>query len=190
MRLIGPDGEQIGIVQTRKALQMAEDANMDLVMVAPHEQPPVCKIVDYGKYKYEQKKLQKESRAKRKQQEVKGIKLKPGTAANDLQILLRKASSWLDEGHKVRFLVQHRAREVTHPEIGRGKLEWFIRELGDRAQIEKPIGLDGTQMTMVLSPAKRPSASSKAAEPQPETGQKVGSNDVETENKQDSSQAI
>lgn len=163
---------------------------MDLVMVAPQDQPPVCKIVDFGKYKYEQKKLQRESRAKRKQQEVKGIKLKPGTAVGDLQILLRKASTWLEDGHKVRFLVQHRAREVTHPEIGRAKLEWFIQELGNRAQIEKPIGLDGMQMTMVLSPAKRAVAPSGSAKAPPISGAKIGSNDVETENKQDSSQAV
>jgi translation initiation factor IF-3 len=153
---------------------MAEEANMDLVMVAPQVQPPVCKIVDFGKYKYEQKKLQKESKAKRKVQDVKGIKFKPGIALGDLQIHLRKAQTWLEEGHKVRFVVQHRARELTHPEIGRGKLEWFIEQLGAKVQIEKPIGLDGNLMTMVVSPNKKP----------------TGGTDGQTKDKQNSSEAI
>ncbi len=147
---------------------------MDLVMVAPQVQPPVCKIVDFGKYKYEQKKLQKESKAKRKVQDVKGIKFRPGTAVGDLQIQLKKSLAWLDEGHKVRFVVQHRARELTHPEIGRGKLEWFLQQLGSKAQVEKPIGLDGNLMTMVVSPGKKP----------------VGGSDGQTKDKQDSIEEI
>jgi translation initiation factor IF-3 len=153
---------------------MAEDLSMDLVMVAPQAQPPVCRIVDFGKFKYEQKKMAKESKAKRKVQEVKGIKFQPGTAIGDLQIQLKKARAFLGEGHKVRFVVRHRARELSHPEIGRGKLQWFVDQLGTLAMIEKPTSLEGNQMTMVLSPGKKP----------------AGTTDGKVENKQDGGEAV
>lgn len=153
---------------------MAEDAGLDLVMVAPQASPPVCRIVDFGKFKYEQKKQAKESKAKRKVQEVKGIKLRPGTALGDLQIQLKKALAWLQEGHKVRFVIQHRARELSHPEIGRGKLQWFLEQIGPLGVIEKPIGVDGNQMTMVLSPGKKSS----------------GGGDGQTKNEQNGSEEI
>jgi translation initiation factor IF-3 len=156
VRLIGADGSQVGIVQTRKALQMAKDAGLDLVAVATNAQPPVCRIIDYGKYKYEQGKKERESKAKRFKQDVKGIKLRPNTAGHDLQVLLRNALKFLAEGHKVRFLVQFRAREVTHPEIGAQKLEWFLGEIGqDKVLVEKTPSMEGRQMTMVVSPTKK-----------------------------------
>jgi translation initiation factor IF-3 len=155
VRLIGAEGEQVGIVATRKALQMAQDAGLDLVLVAPNAQPPVCRVIDYGKYKYETVKREKENKHKRKAQDVKGIKFRPGTAGHDLQVLLRNAKKFLDEGDKVRFLVQFRAREITHPEIGIQKMNWFLEQLGDTVQIDKPAGLEGKQMTMVVSPNKK-----------------------------------
>jgi translation initiation factor IF-3 len=134
---------------------MAEDAGLDLVLVAPNAQPPVCRIIDYGKYKYEQEKRDKENKHKRKPQDVKGIKLRPGTAGHDLQVLLKNAKKFLDEGDKVRFLVQFRSREIAHPEIAIAKLNWFLEQLGDSIQMDKPAGLEGRQMTMVVSPNKK-----------------------------------
>lgn len=178
VRLIGPAGEQVGIVQSRKALQMAEDAGLDLVLVAPNAQPPVCRVIDYGKYKYDQEKREKENRLKRKTQDVKGIKIKPGTAGHDLQVSLKKARKFLEEGDKVRFLVQFKAREIAHPEIGVAKLNWFLEQLSDIAQVDKAPGLEGKQMTMVVSPNK------KAIQ------QKASNDGKQAENKQDSGKAV
>lgn len=171
-RVIGPDGQQIGILQTRQALDLARAEGLDLVMVSPNSVPPVCKIIDFGKYKYETEKLQKESR--RKQQDVKGIKLRPGTAPHDIQILLRNSIRFLSEGHKVRVTCQFRAREVTHPEIGLQKMQAFAEALADYAILEKPPTLDGKLMTMVLSP--RPG--------------KVKHKDAKDQDEQDGQQAV
>ncbi len=163
VRLIGAAGEQVGIISTRKALLMAQDAGLDLVLVAASASPPVCRIIDYGRYKYETEKRDKENKHKRKVQDVKGIKLRPGTAGHDLQVLLKNAKKFLDEGDKVRFLVQFRAREITHPEIGVQKLHWFLEQLGDTVQIDKPAGLEGKQMTLVVSPNKKAPAPKKGS---------------------------
>lgn len=177
IRLIGTNGEQVGIVQSRKALQMAEEAGLDLVLVAPNAQPPVCRIIDYGKYKYEQQKLAKENKHKRKVQDVKGIKLRPGTAGHDLQVLLKNTRKFLEEGDKVRFLVQFRAREVAHPQIALEKLQWFLQELGDSVVVDKPAGLEGKQMTMVVSPNKK-------------AGKPKAQKDGKAQNVQDSGKAV
>lgn len=150
VRVIGPDGSQAGILQSRQALAMAREHGLDLVMVAPQAVPPVCKIIDYGRYKYETEKREKES--KRKTQEVKGIKMRPGTADNDLNTLLKNASRFLLEGHKVKVTCQFRAREVTHPEIGLRKMQAFAEKLGDVGIIERPPSLDGKLMVMILLP--------------------------------------
>ncbi|MBA3726742.1 MAG: translation initiation factor IF-3 [Armatimonadetes bacterium] len=178
LRLIGPEGEQVGIIQSRRALQMAEDAGLDLVLVAPNAQPPVCRIVDHGKYKYEQEKRDKDNKHKRKAQEVKGIKLRPSTAGHDLQVLLKNSRKFLEEGDKVRFLVQFKSREIAHPEIAVAKLDWFLKELGDSVQMDKPAGLEGRQMTMVVSPNKKAPAKGlnkdgKQAEDKQDGGEEV-----------------
>lgn len=129
---------------------MAREHGLDLVMVAPQAVPPVCKIIDYGRYKYETEKREKES--KRKTQEVKGIKMRPGTADNDLNTLLKNASRFLLEGHKVKVTCQFRAREVTHPEIGLRKMQAFAEKLGDVGIVERPPSLDGKLMVMILLP--------------------------------------
>ncbi len=136
---------------------MAKEIGLDLVMVSPTAVPPVCKIIDYGKHKYETGKLQKES--KRKQQELKGIKMRPGTAANDLNTLLRNATKFLEEGHKVKVTCQFRAREITHPEIGLRKMNSFADQLSEVAVVERPPTLDGKLMIMILLP--KPSTGSK-----------------------------
>jgi len=151
---------------------MAKEAGLDLVMVSPTAVPPVCKIIDYGKHKYLTEKLQKES--KKKQQDIKGIKMRPGTAKNDLETLQRNATKFLEEGHKVKVTCQFRAREITHPEIGLRKMQSFAESLAEVAVIERPPSLDGRLMTMILLP--------KVA-----TGKKK---DAKDQNQQDSGQAL
>lgn len=148
--MIGPDNQQIGILQSRQALNMAREQGLDLVMVSPQAQPPVCRIIDFGKHKYETEKREKEN--KRKQQDVKGIKMRPGTASHDIETLAKNASRFLQEGHKVKVTCQFRAREVTHPEIGLRKMEAFAARLADVCVVERPPTLDGKLMTMTLLP--------------------------------------
>lgn len=154
---------------------MAQEAGLDLVMVAPQATPPVCRIINFGKYRYELDKKERESKAKRAKQELKGIQFRPGTASGDLEILLKKTIQFLEEGNKVRFTVRHRARELSHPEIAKAKLEWFLEKLGQLAIVEKPPTLDGNQMTMVISPNRKFIGVTK---------------DAETKDKQNSSQAV
>lgn len=150
VRVIGPEGEQIGILQSRQALNMAKEQGLDLVMVSPTANPPVCKIIDHGKFKYLSEKQAKVS--KRKQQEVKGIKISPRIAEHDIQFQLKKAKQFLEEGHKVRILCMFRAREVTHAELGKKKLEKMAEEVKDLATVERIPQLEGRQMIMVLIP--------------------------------------
>lgn len=141
-------------------------------MVSPTAQPPVCKIIDFGRYKYLTEKQNKES--KKKQQEVKGIKISPRIAEHDLQHLIKKAEEFLEEGNKVRVVCVFKAREITHPELGRKKLDFFGGELAEIAVVERPPALDGRQMIMVLNP-------------KPNIGAKKN---AKAENKQDSGQAV
>lgn len=170
--MIGADGSQVGIIQSRQALQMAREAGLDLVMVSPQAQPPVCKILDYGKFKYLTEKQEKEK--KRTKQEVKGIKMRPGTAENDLNTLSRNARRFLEEGHKVKVTCQFRAREVTHPEIGVRKMTAFAGKLADISVVERPPSLDGKLMIMILMP--KPAA--------------VKKKDAKDQDEQNSSEAI
>lgn len=172
VRVIGADGSQLGILQSRQALNIAKEQGLDLVMVSPTAQPPVCKIIDFGRYKYQTEKQNKES--KKKQQEVKGIKISPRIAEHDLQHLIKKALSFLEESHKVRVVCVFKAREITHPELGRKKLDFFANELVEAATVERPPALDGRQMIMVLLP-------------KPQLGAKKN---AKAENKQDSGQAV
>lgn len=178
VRVIGPEGEQLGILQSRQALNMARELGLDLVMVSPTAQPPVCKIIDHGKYKYLTEKQAKEN--KKVKQDVKGIKMRPGTAANDLATLMRNAQKFLEEGHKVKVTCQFRAREVTHPEIGLQKMQKFAADLADVAVVERPPALDGRLMIMILLPkpaAKQPKKNAKDQDQQ-DGGQAVQDNGV------------
>lgn len=129
---------------------MAREQGLDLVMVSPTANPPVCKIIDYGKFKYLTEKQSKDS--KKKQQEVKGIKISPRIAEHDLNFLLRNAIKFLEEGHKVKITCQFRAREITHPELGRAKLEKMAEQMAHIATVERPPSLDGRLMIMVMMP--------------------------------------
>jgi translation initiation factor IF-3 len=150
IRLIGSDGEQLGIMQSRQALTIAREEGLDLVLVSPTAQPPVCRIIDYGKHKYLEGKLGKDKKSK--QQEVKGIKISPRIAEHDLGFNVKKAIEFLEEGHKVKVTCMFKAREVTHPELGRKKLDVFAEQVADYGIVERIPTLDGRLMIMVLNP--------------------------------------
>lgn len=171
VRVIGAEGEQLGILQSRQALQLAREQGLDLVMVAPNAQPPVCKIIDHGKYKYQQEKLNKENR--KVKQDVKGIKLRPGTAEHDLRVLVRNATKFLEEGHKVKVTCQFRAREVTHPEFGYQKMTKIAEELAAISTVEKAPSLDGKLMTMILLPKAGPKKKDAKDQDQQDGSKKV-----------------
>lgn len=165
-------------MQSRQALDIAREQGLDLVLVAPNANPPVAKIIDFGHYKYEIRKKERES--KKKQQELKGIKISPRIAEHDINFLLRNARRFLTDGDKVKITCQFKAREVTHPEIGRQKLDRMAKELEDVATVERPPTLDGKLMVMIMLPkpaAKASQGSKKSAENQnkQDGGEKVQS---------------
>ncbi|MHB0913615.1 MAG: translation initiation factor IF-3 [Armatimonadota bacterium] len=149
---MGEAGEQLGIVPVRDALSLAREKGLDLIEVAPTANPPVCKIMDYGKHKYEQGKRDREARKNQHVSELKGIKMRPNIDEHDFQFKLRHAIKFLKEGDKVKVTVFFRSREFTHPEIPRRSLQRIVEATEDIAVVEKPAGMEGRQMTMVLSP--------------------------------------
>lgn len=157
MRLIAPDDTgksvNIGVVPIEQALTMARERNLDLVEVAPNEDPPVCKIMDHGKYLYSKKKREREARKQQKQVEIKEIRLKPKTDDHHLGFKVRDARRWLGEGIKVKVRIQFKGREITYPEIGREMLDTVAEQLSDVAIIEQSPNMDGRSMLMVLAPA-------------------------------------
>lgn len=155
VRLIGEDGEQIGVVSTRQALSMAEEAGVDLVEIAPLAKPPVCRVMDYGKFKYQEAKKQHEAKLKQKQVQVKEIKFRPGTDENDYQIKLRNMTRFLEEEDKVKVTLRFRGREMAHQEIGMRQLERIKEDLAERAVVEQMPKMEGRQMVMMLAPAKK-----------------------------------
>jgi translation initiation factor IF-3 len=155
VRLIGPDGQQIGIVPLRQAFAAADEAGLDLVEIAPTANPPVCKIMDYGKFKYQEQKKAQEARAKQKQIQVKEIKIRPGTDENDYQIKLRNLRRFLMDGDKAKVTLRFRGREMAHQELGLRQLERIQHDLADIGVVEQMPKLEGRQMVMVIAPAKK-----------------------------------
>ncbi len=155
IRLQGLEGEQLGIVNIRAALQMAEEAGVDLVEIAPTAKPPVCRIMDYGKFKYQEAKRAHEAKLKQKQVQVKEVKLRPGTDENDYQIKLRNMTRFLDEGDKVKVTLRFRGREMAHQEFGMRQLERIKADLEEVGQVEQMPKMEGRQMIMVIAPAKK-----------------------------------
>jgi len=152
IRVVDQDGEMLGIIPTAEALQQAADAGMDLVEVAPNERPPVCRIMDYGKFKYEQTKKRKDAQ-KTHQVQVKEIRLRPKTGDHDIEFKVKRARNFLDQKDKVKINVIFRGRENAHHNRGREMLEEIIEELGDAAKVEKPPGMEsGRTMSMILAP--------------------------------------
>jgi len=152
VRLVGADGEMVGVVSLRDALLAAEDANLDLVEVAPQAEPPVCKILDYGKFKFEAQKKAAEARKKQKVIEVKEIKLRPNIDDNDYDVKMRAAKRFLEEGDKVKVTMRFRGREMAHQDLGMNVLMRVRDELEELAKIEQMPKLEGRQMIMVLAP--------------------------------------
>lgn len=150
IRLIGEDGEQLGIMSARDAMKLAREANLDLVKIAPTAKPPVCKIIDYGKYRYEQARREKEARKKQKTIEVKEIRLSPNIDTNDLNTKMNQARKFVSGGNKVKVAVRFRGRELAHTAVGKTILEDFAQKLSDIAVIDKPAKLEGKSMVMFL----------------------------------------
>lgn len=149
------DGEQLGIVNLRQALQMAEEAGVDLVEIAPTAKPPVCRIMDYGKFKYQEQKRAHEAKLKQKQVQVKEVKLRPGTDENDYQIKLRNMTRFLEEGDKVKVTLRFRGREMAHQDLGIKVLERVKNDLEELAVVESFPKVEGRQAVMVLAPKKK-----------------------------------
>lgn len=152
---MGSDGEQLGIVPIRQALALAEEATLDLVEIAPTATPPVCKIMDIGKFRYQEAKRQHEAKLKQKQVLVKEIKFRPGTDENDYQIKLRNVTKFLSEGDKAKITLRFRGREMAHQELGMRMLERIKADLDQQAQVEQWPKMEGRQLVMVLAPAKK-----------------------------------
>jgi translation initiation factor IF-3 len=150
--LIDADGTNRGVVPIEEALDLAAQAELDLVEVAPNAKPPVCRIMDYGKFSYEQTRKEREARKRQKKVEIKTIRLTPRTDDFHRDIGVKKGRRWLEEGKKVKFMVRFRAREITYPELGRDMLDGIADDLSDVAVIEQKPNLEGWRMTMMLSP--------------------------------------
>jgi translation initiation factor IF-3 len=155
VRLVGEEGEQLGVVPTHQALAMAEEAEVDLVEIAPQAKPPVCRLMDYGKFKYQEQKRAHEAKQKQKQIQVKEVKLRPATDENDYQIKMRNMVRFLEEGDKVKVTLRYRGREMAHQEFGIRQLERIKADLGDTIVVEQFPKLEGRQLIMVIAPKKK-----------------------------------
>ena len=151
VRLIGADGEQLGIVSSREAQKIADEAGLDLVKIAPNAKPPVCKLVDYGKYKYELVRKEKEAKKKQRTIEVKEVRLSPNIDVNDLNTKCNSARKFIEKGDKVKVSLRFRGREMAHVQQSKHILDDFAQMLGDIAVIEKPAKMEGRSMSMVLT---------------------------------------
>ena len=151
VRLIGADGAQLGIMSSREAMRLAEEAGLDLVKIAPTAKPPVCKIVDYGKFKYEQVRKEKEARKKQRTIEIKEIRLSPNIDTNDLNTKINAARKFLTKGDKVKVTLRFRGREIAHMNNSKHILDDFAKDLSDIAVVEKAPKVEGRSITMFLS---------------------------------------
>lgn len=154
VRLIGINGDQLGIMPTKKALQIASDNRLDLVKVAPNARPPVCRIMDYGKYKYEMQKKEKEAKKNQKIMNIKEVRLSPNIEENDLNVKAKQAIKFLKNEDKVKVTVRFRGRELGHTELGREVLVKFAEKISEFGVIEKRAKMEGRNMIMFLSPKK------------------------------------
>ncbi|MBQ7506505.1 MAG: translation initiation factor IF-3 [Lachnospiraceae bacterium] len=154
VRVIGQQGEQLGIMSTREAMRLAEEAELDLVKIAPAANPPVCKIVDYGKFKYEQSRKEKEARKKQKTVELKEIRMSPNIDTNDLNTKQNAAKKFLAKGNKVKITLRFRGREMAHMNEHRHMLDDFAETLSEEANVEKAPKVEGRTISLVLTPKK------------------------------------
>ena len=151
IRLIGEDGAQLGSMSAREAIKIAQEAELDLVKIAPAAKPPVCKIIDYGKYKYEQARKEKEAKKKQKTVEVKEVRLSPNIDTNDLNTKINNAKKFISKGNKVKVTLRFRGREMAHVQQSKHILDDFAETLADVAVVEKPAKMEGRAMSMVLA---------------------------------------
>jgi translation initiation factor IF-3 len=154
VRLIGATGENVGVIPTREALRMAQQAELDLVEVAPNSTPPVCRIMDFGKFLYEKEKKEREARKAQTKVEIKEIRLRPKTTGHHCDFKVDDARHWLEHNMKVRVTVRFRGREITYPEIALEDLKEIAQSLSDVATVEQPPAIEGRAMSMMLVPAK------------------------------------
>ncbi len=171
VRVISETGEQLGVLITREALERARSVGMDLMEVAPNENPPVCKIMDYGKYKYQQQKKEHMARKKQHVHEMKELRMRPKTDDHDIEIKLNRAREFLEDGSKVQFTMIFRGREQLHQDIGRETFRDIVVKLDDVGKIERETRVEGRRMIMILAPkgvAKKPSSSGPKPAPKPE----------------------
>lgn len=152
VRLIGADGEQVGVVSIERAMQAAGDVGLDLVEISPNADPPVCKILDFGKFKYEAQKKANEARKRQKTFDVKEIKMRPNIDIHDYEVKMRSLVKFISEGDKVKITVRFRGRELAHPEIGRRLLDKVIADTDEIAKTESMAKMEGRQMIMVIAP--------------------------------------
>ena len=154
VRLIGSDGEQIGIVPVKEALKTAEDKELDLVEIVPTAKPPVCRVMDYGKHLFEENKKKHAAKKKQKQIQIKEVKFRPGTDEGDYQVKLRNAIRFLEQGDKVKVTLRFRGREMAHQELGTQMLKRIEEDLSELSNVEQYPKMEGRQMIMVLGPKK------------------------------------
>lgn len=154
IRVIGADGEQLGILPTKEALKMAEEKELDLVAISPSANPPVCKIMDFGKFIYEQQKKDKEAKKKQKVITIKEIRLSATIEEHDIEIKANNAKKFLVDGDKVKITVRFRGREIENSHVGRKILDLFVEKLGDIFVVEKPAKQEGRNMIMILAPKR------------------------------------
>ncbi|MEG4642248.1 translation initiation factor IF-3 [Paracoccus sp. APAP_BH8] len=152
IRLIGPEGENIGVVTPARGLELAQEAGLDLVEISPNATPPVCKIMDLGKFKYEQQKREAEARKKQKIIEIKEIKFRPGTDTHDYDVKMRSVMKFLAEGDKVKITLRFRGREMAHQQLGVELLNRVAADVGEAGKVESMPKLEGRQMVMMISP--------------------------------------
>jgi translation initiation factor IF-3 len=154
VRLVDAEGEMVGVVSTQEAINKAASSGLDLVEVSPNADPPVCKLLDYGKYKYIQQKKANEARKKQKVISVKEVKLRPNIDTHDLEVKMKNVHKFLDAGDKVKFTLRFRGREMAHQELGLNLLNNIKEELSEEVKVEHQPKLEGRQMIMIVSPAK------------------------------------
>ena len=152
IRLIDADGEQVGVVSVAEGIDLADEAGLDLVEISPNASPPVCKILDYGKYKYEAQKKANEARKKQKTIDVKEIKMRPGIDEHDYQVKMRSVRKFLDNGDKVKMTIRFRGREMAHQDLGMKVLDRVRQEVDEQAKVEQFPKTEGRLMTMVIAP--------------------------------------
>jgi translation initiation factor IF-3 len=155
IRLIGADGEQAGVVSLEEAKKIAFEADLDLVEISPNAEPPVCRVMNYGKYRFEQNKKQQAAKKKQKQIQVKEVKFRPGTEIGDYQVKMRNLVRFLNDGDKTKITVRFRGREVAHRDLGMDLLKRVEKELEELATVEQYPKMEGRQLIMVLAPKKK-----------------------------------